>query len=49
MGSLEFTNRDGGTFVLRPGDILVAADDAGSGKKWRLIDDDPWRAMLCRA
>jgi hypothetical protein len=49
MGSLEFTNRDGGTFVLRRGDILVAADDAGSGKKWRLIDDDPWRAMLCRA
>ena len=41
--TLEFTTRDGETFVLRPGDILVAADDAGSGHKWRLIDDDPWR------
>ena len=29
--------------MLRPGDILVAADDAGSGHKWRLINDDPWR------
>jgi quercetin dioxygenase-like cupin family protein len=42
-GTLEFTTRDGETFVLRPGDILVPADDAGSGHKWRLIDDDPWR------
>src|SRR5271154_3570131 len=42
-GTLEFPTRDGETFVLRPGDILVAADDAGSGHKWRLIDDDPWR------
>jgi quercetin dioxygenase-like cupin family protein len=41
-GTLEFTTRDGETFVLRPGDILIAADDAGSGHRWRLIDDQPW-------
>jgi len=42
-GTLEFTTRDGETFVLRPGDVLVAADNVGSGHKWRLIDDQPWR------
>ncbi len=42
-GTLEFTTRDGEAFVLRPGDVLVATDDAGSGHKWRLIDDRPWR------
>jgi quercetin dioxygenase-like cupin family protein len=42
-GTLEFTTRDGETFVLRPGDVLVAEDTAGSGHSWRLIDDRPWR------
>src|SRR5262245_2036280 len=42
-GTLEFTTRDGEIFVLRPGDVLVATDDVGSGHKWRLIDDQPWR------
>ena len=42
-GTLEFTTRDGETFILRPGDVLVAADNVGSGHKWRLIDDQPWR------
>jgi len=42
-GTLEFTTRDGETFVLAPGDVLVAADTAGSGHRWRLIDDQPWR------
>ena len=42
-GTLEFTTRDGELFVLRPGDVLVATDDAGSGHRWRLIDDQPWR------
>lgn len=42
-GTLEFTTRDGETFILRPGDVLVAMDDIGSGHKWRLIDDQPWR------
>jgi uncharacterized protein YndB with AHSA1/START domain/quercetin dioxygenase-like cupin family protein len=44
-GTLEFTTRDGETFVLRPGDVLLAADDIGSGHKWRLIDERPWRRL----
>jgi quercetin dioxygenase-like cupin family protein len=42
-GTLEFTTRDGETFILRPGDVLVARDHVGTGHKWRLIDDQPWR------
>jgi quercetin dioxygenase-like cupin family protein len=42
-GTREFTTRDGETFVVRPGDVLVATDHVGSGHKWRLIDDQPWR------
>ena len=42
-GTLEFLTRDGETFIIRPGDVLVATDTAGTGHKWRLIDDAPWR------
>ncbi len=42
-GTLEFTTRDGETFVLRPSDVLLAEDDIGSGHKWRTLDDQPWR------
>ncbi len=42
-GTLEFTTRDGEKFILRPGDVLLADDTAGTGHKWRLIDDQPWR------
>jgi quercetin dioxygenase-like cupin family protein len=42
-GTLEFTTRDGETFVVRPGDVLLSEDDVGTGHKWRLIDDQPWR------
>jgi len=42
-GTLEFTTRDGETFVLRSGDVLVATDDIGSGHTWRLIDGQSWR------
>ena len=42
-GTLEFTTRDGETFVLRPGDVLLSEDKIGSGHRWRLIDDQPWR------
>jgi len=42
-GTLEFATRDGETFVMRPGDVLVALDDVGSAHKWRLVDDQPWR------
>jgi len=42
-GTLEFATPDGETFILRPGDVLVAIDHIGKGHKWRLIDDQPWR------
>ena len=42
-GVLEFSTRSGETFTLHPGEILVAEDHTGSGHKWRLIDDAPWR------
>ena len=42
-GTLEFTTRDGQTFVMRPGDVLLSEDNVGTGHKWRLIDDQPWR------
>ncbi|MDQ8730315.1 cupin domain-containing protein [Bradyrhizobium sp. LHD-71] len=42
-GTLEFETRSGATFTIRPGDVLIAQDNTGSGHKWRLIGDDPWR------
>jgi quercetin dioxygenase-like cupin family protein len=42
-GILEFTTRGGEKFTLRPRDVLVAEDHTGTGHKWRLLNDDPWR------
>jgi quercetin dioxygenase-like cupin family protein len=42
-GTLEFTTHGGETFTIHPGDILIAKDTTGTGHKWRLIDDQPWR------
>jgi AraC-like ligand binding domain len=42
-GTLEFETRDGGTFIIRPGDVLLAEDTTGSGHRWRLIGAEPWR------
>lgn len=42
-GTLEFETRSGATFTIRPGDVLLAQDNTGSGHRWRLIGDDPWR------
>ena len=42
-GILEFITSDEEKFVLRPGDVLIAADNIGTGHKWRLIDDQPWQ------
>jgi quercetin dioxygenase-like cupin family protein len=42
-GVLEFTTVGGETFTLPPGDVLLAEDHTGSGHKWRLINDEPWR------
>lgn len=42
-GTLEFRTASGATFIIRPGDVLLADDTTGSGHSWRLIDDQPWR------
>jgi hypothetical protein len=42
-GTLEFTTYKGETFVLRPGEVLIAQDTTGSGHKWRLMGTDPWQ------
>ncbi|MBS9475505.1 hypothetical protein KIP89_00080 [Ancylobacter sp. VKM B-3255] len=42
-GTLEFETKSGATFTIRPGDVLLAQDNTGSGHKWRLIGTDPWR------
>ena len=42
-GSLEFKTQTGQTFVINPGDILLAEDTTGSGHSWRLTNDQPWR------
>ncbi|MFO1144915.1 MAG: hypothetical protein U1E59_21550 [Amaricoccus sp.] len=44
-GTLEFVTRDGESFLLRPGDVLLAEDTAGTGHRWRLVDDQPWRRV----
>ncbi len=42
-GVLEFVTVGGETFTIRPGDVLVAEDHTGSGHKWRLVNDEPWK------
>jgi len=42
-GVLEFTMVVGETFTIHPGEILLAVDHAGTGHKWRLTNDDPWK------
>ena len=44
-GTLDFQTKGGAHVTIRPGDILIAEDTAGSGHSWRLVDDEPW----CRA
>ncbi|QDE39751.1 cupin domain-containing protein [Luteibacter pinisoli] len=42
-GNVEFEVKSGATFVVNPGDVLIAQDDSGTGHRWRLIGDQPWR------
>jgi quercetin dioxygenase-like cupin family protein len=42
-GVLEFSTVGGETFTIHPGDVLLAVDDTGTGHKWRLINDEPWK------
>ncbi|HUA76577.1 MAG TPA: cupin domain-containing protein [Acetobacteraceae bacterium] len=42
-GTLDFQTREGKHFTLHPGDVLYAEDTAGTGHRWKLIDEQPWR------
>jgi hypothetical protein len=42
-GTLQFEIRSGATFIIRPGDVLLAEDTTGSGHRWRVIGSEPWR------
>jgi len=41
-GTLEFTTSLGETFVVKPGDVLLAEDVTGHGHSWKMLGDDPW-------
>ena len=42
-GTLEFITQTGESFILRPGEILIAMDITGTAHKWRMVDDQPWK------
>src|SRR5580658_3439974 len=42
-GVLEFVMHGNKSFTIVPGDVLIAMDTTGSGHKWRLTNDEPWR------
>jgi hypothetical protein len=42
-GVLEFTALGRETFFIHPGDAPLAVDHTGSGQKWRLVNDEPWK------
>jgi hypothetical protein len=42
-GTLEFETKSGATFTIRPGDVLLAQDNIGTGHRWKLIGEEPWR------
>ncbi|MEG5262898.1 hypothetical protein TRP66_01200 [Pseudomonas sp. JDS28PS106] len=42
-GTLAFVTRTGEKFTLHPGEVLLAEDNTGSGHRWNMVDDQPWR------
>ena len=42
-GTLEFIVASGETFKIHPGEVLLAGDLKGTGHKWRLVNDAPWK------
>jgi hypothetical protein len=39
---VRLRTQDGQSFLLAPGDVLLAEDTAGGGHRWALVDDQPW-------
>lgn len=44
-GILEFTTISGESFIINPGDVLLATDHTGTGHKWKLLNDEPWKRI----
>ena len=44
-GTLEFEMKTGETFILKPGEVLIAMDTTGSAHRWKMIDDKPWKRV----
>lgn len=42
-GTLEFETHSGEKFLLKAGEVLIAMDTTGSGHRWQLVDDQPWK------
>lgn len=42
-GTLQFETRTGESFILKPGEVLIALDTTGTAHQWKLIDDAPWK------
>ena len=42
-GTLAFATRNGEKFTLHPGEVLIAEDNTGTGHRWNMVDDQPWR------
>jgi mannose-6-phosphate isomerase-like protein (cupin superfamily) len=42
-GTLEFETKGGEHFTIHPGDILLAEDNSGTGHRWKLVGNEPWR------
>ncbi len=42
-GVLEFELRNGQKFTLYPGEVLIAMDITGTGHRWQLVNDEPWK------
>ncbi|MFD0794839.1 hypothetical protein ACFQZX_14525 [Mucilaginibacter litoreus] len=44
-GTLHFVTHTGEEFTLHPGEVLIAMDITGTGHKWQMQGNDPWRRV----
>lgn len=44
-GTLVFEMFSGEKFTLKSGEVLLAMDTTGSGHKWEMIGDEPWKRV----
>jgi quercetin dioxygenase-like cupin family protein len=44
-GILKFETLTGETFILQPGEVLIATDNTGTGHKWNMINEEPWKRV----